>query len=80
MLKSVISGQLAGWSWRSKLGRPASLHKLGDADVTGSYCLLPEDWLNKKFGTYPLWQHFDLQKVVVARRVCDDFAVYSVNL
>jgi hypothetical protein len=25
---------------------------LGDADVTGSYCPLPDDWLDKKFGTY----------------------------
>ncbi|XP_059470612.1 uncharacterized protein LOC132193760 [Neocloeon triangulifer] len=48
-MRQEYKGQLAGWRWRSKLGRPSSLPKLGDADVTGSYCPLPEDWLNKKF-------------------------------
>ncbi|XP_065352430.1 uncharacterized protein LOC135947468 [Cloeon dipterum] len=47
--RKEYKGQLAGWRWRSKLGRPSSVPKLGSADVTGSYCPLPEDWLDKKF-------------------------------
>ncbi|GLH15584.1 Uncharacterized protein GBIM_20007 [Gryllus bimaculatus] len=44
-------GQLAGQRWRSKFGRPSKLPRLGDVDPTGSYCPVPQDWLQKKFGT-----------------------------
>lgn len=44
-------GQLAATVWRSRFGRPARLKpSLGDVDPTGSYCAVPEDWLQKKFG------------------------------
>ncbi|XP_076041569.1 transmembrane protein 65 isoform X2 [Oratosquilla oratoria] len=33
--------------WRSKFGRPSSVPPLG-ADPTGTYCEIPQDWLEKK--------------------------------
>ncbi|XP_066943177.1 uncharacterized protein [Macrobrachium rosenbergii] len=39
--------KLASWRWRSRFGRPSSLHQLG-ADPTGTYCEIPQDWLKKK--------------------------------
>lgn len=45
-----IEGQLAASRWRSKFGRPSKVPRLGDVDPTGSYCLLPEDWLKRKCG------------------------------
>ncbi|KAF5307953.1 hypothetical protein FQR65_LT06520 [Abscondita terminalis] len=48
LVKDEYQGQLAASRWRSKFGRPAKLPRLGDVDPTGSYCLLPEDWLMKK--------------------------------
>lgn len=46
-----LPGQLAATVWRSRFGRPAKLKPaLGDVDPTGSYCAVPEDWLQKKFG------------------------------
>lgn len=47
----MITGQLAGFRWRSKFGRPSKVPELGDVDPTGSYCPLPEEWLLKKYGT-----------------------------
>ncbi|XP_014245579.1 uncharacterized protein LOC106664403 isoform X2 [Cimex lectularius] len=46
--KEEYRGQLAGFRWRSKFGRPTKCTNLGDVDPTGSYCPLPEDWLSKK--------------------------------
>ncbi|XP_018329565.1 uncharacterized protein LOC108739934 [Agrilus planipennis] len=51
LVKEEYQGQLAASRWRSKYGRPAKLPTLGDVDPTGTYCLLPEDWLMKKCGT-----------------------------
>lgn len=48
-------GQLAGFRWRSKFGRPSKVPELGDVDPTGSYCPLPEEWILKKYGTYLLY-------------------------
>lgn len=48
LIKDEYQGQLAASRWRSKFGRPSKLPRLGDVDPTGSYCLLPEDWLMKK--------------------------------
>ncbi|XP_068231783.1 transmembrane protein 65 [Palaemon carinicauda] len=39
--------KLASWRWRSRFGRPSSVHQLG-ADPTGTYCEIPQDWLQKK--------------------------------
>ncbi|KAF2362079.1 Transmembrane protein 65, partial [Trinorchestia longiramus] len=39
--------KLASWRWRSRFGRPSSVHKLG-ADPTGTYCAIPEGWLKEK--------------------------------
>uniref|UniRef100_A0A1Y1MWL0 Uncharacterized protein n=1 Tax=Photinus pyralis TaxID=7054 RepID=A0A1Y1MWL0_PHOPY len=50
LIKDEYQGQLAASRWRSKFGRPSKLPRLGDVDPTGSYCLLPEDWLMKKCG------------------------------
>ncbi|XP_055550877.1 uncharacterized protein LOC129733227 isoform X1 [Wyeomyia smithii] len=48
--KAQFEGQLAATVWRSRFGRPAKLKPvLGDVDPTGSYCAVPEDWLQKKF-------------------------------
>lgn len=48
--KAQFEGQLAATVWRSKFGRAARLKpSLGDVDPTGSYCAVPEDWLQKKF-------------------------------
>jgi len=48
----ILLGQLAGFRWRSKFGRPSKVPELGDVDPTGSYCPLPEEWLLKKYGIY----------------------------
>lgn len=48
----MFIGQLAGFRWRSKFGRPSKVPELGDVDPTGSYCPLPEEWILKKYGTY----------------------------
>lgn len=43
---------MAAKRWRSKFGRPAKvLPILGDVDPSGQFCAVPEDWLQKKFGT-----------------------------
>ncbi|KAK7790114.1 hypothetical protein R5R35_007085 [Gryllus longicercus] len=62
-MKSEYEGQLAGQRWRSKFGRPSKLPRLGDVDPTGSFCLVPQDWLQKKFAdivppptTHELWR------------------------
>ncbi|KAL4132567.1 hypothetical protein QTP88_009692 [Uroleucon formosanum] len=47
--KAEYRGQLAGFRWRSKFGRPSKVPELGDVDPTGSYCPLPEEWLLKKY-------------------------------
>ncbi|XP_042231056.1 uncharacterized protein LOC121872374 [Homarus americanus] len=45
--KKKAEEKLASWRWRSRFGRPTSLHSLG-ADPTGTYCEIPQDWLQKK--------------------------------
>ncbi|VVC33774.1 Transmembrane protein 65 [Cinara cedri] len=47
--KAEYRGQLAGFRWRSKFGRPSKVPELGDVDPTGSYCPLPEEWILKKY-------------------------------
>ncbi|XP_069173416.1 uncharacterized protein [Procambarus clarkii] len=44
---SITLQKLASWRWRSRFGRPASLHALGP-DPTGTYCEIPADWLRRK--------------------------------
>nr|XP_027220270.1 uncharacterized protein LOC113812563 isoform X1 [Penaeus vannamei] len=46
-VKRKAEEKLASWRWRSRFGRPASVHSLG-ADPTGTYCAIPQDWLQKK--------------------------------
>lgn len=45
-------GELAATRWRSRFGRPTKMPKLGDVDVTGSYCPVPEEWLKRKVGRH----------------------------
>ncbi|XP_011696767.1 PREDICTED: uncharacterized protein LOC105455253 isoform X2 [Wasmannia auropunctata] len=47
--KAGYEGQLAAIRWRSKLGRPSKIPSLGEVDPTGTYCPMPEDWLNRKY-------------------------------
>ncbi|XP_072761173.1 uncharacterized protein [Anoplolepis gracilipes] len=47
--KAGYEGQLAAFRWRSKLGRPSKLPSLGEVDPTGTYCPMPDDWLNRKY-------------------------------
>lgn len=47
--KAEYRGQLAGFRWRSKFGRPSKVPEIGDVDPTGSYCPLPEEWILKKY-------------------------------
>ncbi|XP_050441144.1 transmembrane protein 65 isoform X2 [Adelges cooleyi] len=47
--KAEYRGQLAGFRWRSKFGRPSKVPKLGDVDPTGSFCPLPDEWLKTKY-------------------------------
>ncbi|KRT82625.1 hypothetical protein AMK59_4816 [Oryctes borbonicus] len=54
VVKEEYEGQLAASRWRSRFGRPSKLPTLGDVDPTGSYCPLPEDWLERKRGTRQL--------------------------
>lgn len=63
--KAQFEGQLAATVWRSRFGRPAKLKPvLGDVDPTGSYCAVPEDWLQKKFAeTVPAPATRDLMKL-----------------
>ncbi|XP_053662560.1 uncharacterized protein LOC128711703 [Anopheles marshallii] len=64
-VKAKFEGQLAATVWRSRFGRPAKLKPaLGDVDPTGSYCAVPEDWLQKKFAeTVPVPATSDLMKL-----------------
>ncbi|XP_058126311.1 transmembrane protein 65 [Anopheles ziemanni] len=64
-VKAKFEGQLAATVWRSRFGRPAKLKPvLGDVDPTGSYCAVPEDWLQKKFAeTVPPPVTSDLMKL-----------------
>ncbi|KMQ86513.1 transmembrane protein 65, partial [Lasius niger] len=47
--KADYKGQLAAFRWRSKLGRPSKIPSLGEVDPTGTYCPMPDDWLNRKY-------------------------------
>ncbi|XP_012230024.1 uncharacterized protein [Linepithema humile] len=47
--KAGYEGQLAAIRWRSKLGRPSKLPSLGEVDPTGTFCPVPDDWLNNKY-------------------------------
>ncbi|XP_032691268.1 uncharacterized protein LOC116853969 isoform X2 [Odontomachus brunneus] len=47
--KAGYEGQLAAFRWRSKLGRPSKIPSLGEVDPTGTYCPVPDDWLNRKY-------------------------------
>lgn len=64
-VKAKFEGQLAATVWRSRFGRPAKLKPvLGEVDPTGSYCAMPEDWLQKKFAeTVPPPVTADLMKL-----------------
>ncbi|XP_050086130.1 uncharacterized protein LOC126571562 isoform X1 [Anopheles aquasalis] len=64
-VKAKFEGQLAATVWRSRFGRPSKLKPvLGDVDPTGSYCAVPEDWLQKKFAeTVPPPATSDLMKL-----------------
>ncbi|XP_063225367.1 uncharacterized protein LOC134532647 [Bacillus rossius redtenbacheri] len=48
-MKAEFEGDLAGVTWRSRFGRPSKLPGLGEVDVTGAYCLVPEEWLKRKY-------------------------------
>ncbi|XP_062547242.1 uncharacterized protein LOC134212921 isoform X1 [Armigeres subalbatus] len=65
--KAQFEGQLAATMWRSRFGRPAKLKPaLGDVDPTGSYCAVPEDWLQKKFAeTVPVPAKSDLMRLAL---------------
>lgn len=47
--KAGYEGQLATFRWSSKLGRPSKIPSLGEVDPTGTYCPMPDDWLNRKY-------------------------------
>ncbi|XP_029675298.1 uncharacterized protein LOC115242857 isoform X3 [Formica exsecta] len=47
--KAGYKGQLAAFRWRSKLGRPSKIPSLGEVDPTGTFCPMPDDWLNRKY-------------------------------
>ncbi|XP_071548048.1 uncharacterized protein [Panulirus ornatus] len=47
-VKKKAEEKLASWRWRSRFGRPASLHSSLGADPTGTYCEIPQEWLQKK--------------------------------
>ncbi|KAL0120520.1 hypothetical protein PUN28_008327 [Cardiocondyla obscurior] len=47
--KAGFEGQLAAIRWRSKFGRPSKIPSLGEVDPTGTYCPMPDDWLNRKY-------------------------------
>ncbi|XP_020291486.1 uncharacterized protein LOC109858534 isoform X2 [Pseudomyrmex gracilis] len=47
--KAGFEGQLAAIRWRSKFGRPSKLPSLGEVDPTGTYCPVPDDWLDRKY-------------------------------
>ncbi|XP_029160753.1 uncharacterized protein LOC114932625 isoform X2 [Nylanderia fulva] len=47
--KAGYTGQLAAFRWRSKLGRPSKIPSLGEVDPTGTFCPMPDDWLNRKY-------------------------------
>ncbi|XP_026830343.1 uncharacterized protein LOC105287406 isoform X2 [Ooceraea biroi] len=47
--KAGYEGQLAAFRWRSKFGRPSKIPSLGEVDPTGTYCPVPDDWLNQKY-------------------------------
>lgn len=47
--KAGYEGQLAAIRWRSKLGRPSKIPSLGEVDPTGTFCPMPDDWLNRKY-------------------------------
>ncbi|XP_011632630.1 uncharacterized protein LOC105424207 isoform X1 [Pogonomyrmex barbatus] len=47
--KAGYEGQLAAIRWRSKFGRPSKIPSLGEVDPTGTYCPMPDDWLNRKY-------------------------------
>ncbi|KAK3861838.1 hypothetical protein Pcinc_032238 [Petrolisthes cinctipes] len=46
--KKKAEEKLASWRWRSRFGRPTSLHTQFGADPTGTYCEIPAEWLRKK--------------------------------
>ncbi|RLU15362.1 hypothetical protein DMN91_012356 [Ooceraea biroi] len=50
-LRFCLPGQLAAFRWRSKFGRPSKIPSLGEVDPTGTYCPVPDDWLNQKYDT-----------------------------
>ncbi|RXG70294.1 hypothetical protein Avbf_01314 [Armadillidium vulgare] len=45
--KKEAEEKLASWHWRSKFGRPTSVHP-STVDPSGTYCEIPQDWLIKK--------------------------------
>jgi hypothetical protein len=42
--------QLAASKWRSRFGRPTKIDPNLGQVVGGSFCVMPEDWLQKKIG------------------------------
>lgn len=56
---AFLLGQLAAFRWRSKLGRPSKIPSLGEVDPTGTYCPMPDDWLNRKYGKNILIYYLD---------------------
>lgn len=44
------AGELASSKWRLRFGRRDTAMALGEVDPTGSYCAMPDDWLQKKLG------------------------------
>lgn len=45
-----ILGELASTKWRLRFGRKDVSETLGAVDPTGTYCAMPDDWLQKKLG------------------------------
>lgn len=45
-----LLAQLALSKWRSRFGRPTKFDLALGEVVGGSYCKMPEDWLQKKIG------------------------------
>ncbi|XP_012152047.1 uncharacterized protein LOC100876782 isoform X2 [Megachile rotundata] len=68
--RAQYQSQLAAFRWCNKFGRPSKITSLGDVDPTGSYCVVPDDWLMRKYvETVPEPSVKDLILVAIANAI-----------
>ncbi|XP_022234846.2 uncharacterized protein LOC111082908 isoform X4 [Drosophila obscura] len=48
--KKMYESHLAVGSWRTRFGRLSNKPSLGQVDPSGSFCAVPDEWLQKKLG------------------------------